>query len=96
MFDAFHLVERLDQAEECFTGLFAEIAYIHPREYNRFSSGFGHVAGLGGELFDGPASASAPGKRYGAVGAIVIAAILYFQEVAGAIASRTGGRVINF
>ena len=90
--DALDLVERADEVEEGLSRLFAEVADIHPRDDNLLTPGGSHFASLCGELFDGAAAAPAPGKGYGAVGAEVVAAVLYLEEVAGAVAPRTRGR----
>ena len=90
--DALDLVERADEVEEGLARLFAEVADVHPRDDNLLTPGGSHFASLCGELLDGAAAAPAPGKGYGAVGAEVVAAVLYLEEVAGAVAPRTRGR----
>ena len=57
MFDSFYLIERLDEVEKGFSGLFAEVSYVDSGNDNFFSSGQGYFPSLFGKLFDGSASA---------------------------------------
>ena len=53
MFDSFYLIERLDEVEKGFSGLFAEVSYVDSGNDNFFSSGQGYFPSLLGKLFDG-------------------------------------------
>lgn len=78
MFDSFYLIERLDEVEKGFSGLFAEVSYVDSGNDNFFSSGQGYFPSLFGKLFDGSASASAPCERNRTIGTEVVATVLNF------------------
>ena len=78
MFDSFYLIERLDEVEKGFSGLFAEVSYVDSGNDNFFSSGQGYFPSLFGKLFDGSASASAPCVRKRSIGSDVVATVLNF------------------
>ena len=89
-FDAGYCVECLEQAEETFPRSLAEIARIDAREdyfHNALRCDF---VRLGDEFGDRDVAALAAGKRDGAVGAVVVTAILDLQERAGPFAGRPG------
>ncbi len=90
-FDAGYCVECLKQAEETFPRGLAEIARIDAREDHFHNALRCDFVCLGDEFGDRDVATLAAGKRDGAVGAVVVTAILDFQERTGPFAGRPGG-----
>ena len=88
--DARHRVQRLQQVQEGLPGALAEVARVHARQHHLHDALRRDGAGLLHDLRDGDVAALAAGQRHGAVGAVVVAAVLDLQEGAGALARRVG------
>ena len=89
--DAFNLVKCVDELREVLAGGAAEIADVHAGEHN-FKSAVGRgLFGLRHHFGNGGVARSTTCGRDGAVGAIIVAAVLHLEEVAGAIAAGAGG-----
>ena len=87
--NAFHIVQRFHQVEESLTGRFAEVSYIDTGQYY-FLSTFGSCpAGLLHHRSNAAVTATSAGKGNGAIGTIIIATVLHFQEETGTVATRT-------
>ena len=89
--DVVQLVQFAEEGEEVLAGMPAEVSGIDPREddfADALRCGFLHsLENLG----DRGGTAGASGVWDGAVGAEVVAAVLYFEETPGAVAKRQGG-----
>ena len=87
--NAFHLVQRLHQVEESLTGRLAEVSDIDAGQYNFLSTFGSRLAGLLHHRSNAAITATSAGKGNGAIGTIIIAAVLHFQEEACPVATRT-------
>ena len=83
-----HIVDATHQVYKSLRGAVAEIAYIDACEYY-LSGSFGNSSAYSVHS-NGyrRTTALASGKRYGAVCAVIIASVLYFEEISGAVACR--------
>ena len=89
-FDTFHLVKRLHQIEEGFSGSLSKVADVHPGN-DYFLTAFGCcLTGLRYNVFNFTVTTSSTGKRNGTIGTEIITSVLHLQEIAGTVASRTG------
>ena len=84
--DAFDLFEFLDELKKGLARRLAEVADVHARQDNLVSSLACHAACLLHEVGDAAVAAAPTGKRYRAIGAEIVAAVLHFEEIAGAVA----------
>jgi hypothetical protein len=89
--DAFDLVELLDELEEGFACGAPEVADVDAGDDDFLAAFLGSGAGLLDEALDAAVAGAASGKRDGAVGAEVVAAVLHLEEVTGAVAVGAGG-----
>ena len=89
-FDTFHLVKRLHQIEEGFSGSLPKVANVHTSN-DYFLTAFGScLTGLRYNVFDFTVTASSTGKRNGTIGTEIITSVLHLQEITGTVSSRTG------
>lgn len=101
-----HLVEGLNKVEEgmvmAFIAVlaFAVVANIHPGEDDLADALLGNFPGIGQDIVEAIAAGDTARLGNGAVGAFVVATVLYFEESAGAIAQGVGADVkvglVNF
>ena len=68
----------------------SEVANVYSCEDDFFCAVGGRSAGHLEGLFDGGATAESAGHGYGTVGAEIVAAVLYFEEGACAVAAGIG------
>ena len=86
--NALYGIQRLDQIEERLAGGLPEIADVHTGNDNLLAS-FGHsLTGLCHQILYPPVTATATGKRNGAIGTEVVATILHLEEIAGTVSTR--------
>ena len=73
-------------------GRFSEIADVDARQDDLLASFSRYLAGLRHKALDGTVTAAAPGEGNGTIGAEIVAAILYLQEMTSTVVGRAGGR----
>ena len=83
--DTLHLIHRLHEVEESFVGGLTEVTDVHTGNHDFLTTLGCRLLTLSHERLDAWVTGVATGKRNGAIGAIVVAAILYLQEIAGAV-----------
>ena len=76
--DALHTVESLDEVDKRLAGGLAKIAYVHSGEHNLVATLAGNAFSLPHKRGNAGVAAEAAGKRYGAVGAEIVAPVLHF------------------
>ena len=87
---ALDIVQRFHKIEKILVGMHAEIANVNPRKYYFAGSCIDGLHGSFHRFGYRCATAAATCKGNCAVSAIIIATILHFQEIAGAVVARTG------
>ena len=90
--DALYPIQGLDQVNETLAGCLAKVADVHTRQHNFLSAFSCSLFGLPYQRLNVRIAAEATGVWNGAIGAEIVAAVLYFQKVAGAVATRAAGR----
>ena len=89
-FNALDSIQSPQQVYEFFAVAFTEISYVYTGQ-NDFTTAFGsHFEGLPNDFFDADIATSASGKRNGAIGTKIIATVLYFQKITGAVSAGAG------
>ena len=90
-FDAFDAIECADELCEALAGGASEITDVHAGEHN-FASAVGcGLFGLCNDFGNGGIARATARSRDGAVGTIIVAAVLHFEKIACAVAARAGG-----
>ena len=89
--DAVHAVESAEQVDELLARRLAEVADVDARQYDFLAALPGCLLGLLHKRGDGAVPAAAAGEGNGAVGAVVVASVLYLEEVACAFAAGAAG-----
>ena len=87
-FDSFYLIHRLDKVDESLVGSLTEIADIHTGNDDFLTAFSSRLLTLSHKRPDARVARIASGKRNGAIGAIIIAAVLHLQEITGTVATR--------
>ena len=87
--DALYLVEGSDEVEEVLAPSPSEVPDIHAGEHDLTTAHRGDTLCFGDDLTDGATTATPTGLGDGAVGTVVVTAVLYLEEVTSAL---VGGR----
>ena len=86
--DSFYLIHRLDKVDESLVGSLTEIADIHTGNDDFLTAFSSRLLTLSHKRLDARVARIASGKWNGAIGAIIIAAVLHLQEITGTVATR--------
>ena len=86
--DSFYLIHRLDKVDESLVGSLTEIADIHTGNDDFLTAFSSRLLTLSHKRLDARVARIASGKRNGAIGAIIVAAVLHLQEITGTVATR--------
>ena len=86
--DSFYLIHRLDKVDESLVGSLTEIADIHTGNDDFLTAFSSRLLTLNHKRLDARVARIASGKRNGAIGAIIIAAVLHLQEITGTVTTR--------
>ena len=86
--DSFYLIHRLDKVDESLVGSLTEIANIHTGNDDFLTAFSSRLLTLSHKRLDARVARIASGKRNGAIGAIIVAAVLHLQEITGTVATR--------
>ena len=86
--DALDAVESLDELEERLARRLAEVADVDARDDNLAATLLRHLARLCDERLDASVATASAGEGNGAVGAVVVATVLNFKEIARAVTAR--------
>ena len=86
--DSFYLIHRLDKVDESLVGSLTEITDIHTGNDDFLTAFSSRLLTLSHKRLDARVARIASGKRNGAIGAIIIAAVLHLQEITGTVATR--------
>ena len=86
--DSFYLIHRLDKVDESLMGSLTEIADIHTGNDDFLTAFSSRLLTLSYKRLDARVARIASGKWNGAIGAIIIAAVLHLQEITGTVATR--------
>ena len=86
--DSFYLIHRLDKVDESLMGSLTEITDIHTGNDDFLTAFSSRLLTLSHKRLDARVARIASGKRNGAIGAIIIAAVLHLQEITGTVATR--------
>ena len=87
-FDSFYLIHRLDKVDESLVGSLTEITDIHTGNDDFLTAFSSRLLTLSHKRLDARVARIASGKWNGAIGAIIIAAVLHLQEITGTVATR--------
>ena len=87
--DSFHLVHRLHKVEEALVGGLSKVTDVHTGNHDFLAALSCRLLTLSHERLDAWVAGIATGERNGAIGTVVVAAILHLQKVAGTIATGT-------
>ncbi len=85
--DTFHLVHRLHKVEETLMGGLSEVTDVHTGNHDFLTAFSCRLLTLSHQRLDAWVAGVATGERNGAIGAVVVAAILHLQEIAGTVAT---------
>ena len=88
--DALDSIECLDEVDKVLACSLSEVTDVDTRQHNLLTTFACSLLSLCHQRGDGRIATEATGIGNGAVGTEVVTAVLYLQEVAGAIASRAG------
>src|SRR3712207_6415167 len=91
-FDAFDLIQRFYQIEKSLSGRLPEIADVHSRQHNLFSTLGGSLTGLFHQRGNRAVTAASARERNGAVRTKIVASILHFHEKTRTVAPGTRSR----
>ena len=86
--DSFYLIHRLDKVDESLVGSLTEITDIHTGNDDFLTAFSSRLLTLSHKRLDARVARIASGKWNGAIGAIIIAAVLHLQEITGTVATR--------
>ena len=86
--DSFYLIHRLDKVDESLVGSLTEITDIHTGNDDFLTAFSSRLLTLSHKRLDAWVARIASGKWNGAIGAIIIAAVLHLQEITGTVATR--------
>ena len=86
--DSFYLIHRLDKVDESLMGSLTEITDIHTGNDDFLTAFSSRLLTLSHKRLDARVARIASGKWNGAIGAIIIAAVLHLQEITGTVATR--------
>ena len=86
--DSFYLIHRLDKVDESLVGSLAEIADIHTGNDDFLTAFSSRLLTLSHKRLDARVARIASSKRNGAIGTIIVAAVLHLQEITGTVATR--------
>ena len=86
--DSFYLIHRLDKVDESLVGSLAEIADIHTGNDDFLTAFSSRLLTLSHKRLNARVARIASSKWNGAIGAIIIAAVLHLQEITGTVATR--------
>ena len=86
--NSLHLVKGLAQVEETLTCCLSEVADVHTGEHNLLAAFSCSLFCLSHERSNGGVTGVATCIWNGAIGAVVVAAVLYLKEIACAVATR--------
>ena len=89
--DALHSVEGLHELEKGFTRGASEVADVHTGQYDFSATCRCGFFGLPHQVGYGRVARQAACCRYSAVGAEIVASVLYFEKIACTLTSRAGG-----
>ena len=87
--DTLHLVHRLHKIQESLMGSLTEITDVHTGDDNLLTSLSCSLLTLSHQRLDARITGISTGERNGTIGAVIVAAILYLQEIAGTVAAGT-------
>ena len=86
--DSFYLIHRLDKVDESLVGSLTEITDIHTGNDDFLTAFSSRLLTLSHKRLDARVARIASGKWNGAIGAIIIAAVLHLQKITGTVATR--------
>ena len=86
--DSFYLIHRLDKVDESLVGSLTEISDIHTGNDDFLTAFSSRLLTLSHKRLDARVARIASGKWNGAIGAIIVAAVLHLQEITGTVTTR--------
>ena len=86
--DSFYLIHRLDKVDESLVGSLTEITDIHTGNDDFLTTFSSRLLTLSHKRLDARVARIASGKWNGAIGTIIVAAVLHLQEITGTVATR--------
>ena len=86
--DSFYLIHRLDKVDESLVGSLTEITDIHTGNDDFLTAFSSRLLTLSHKRLDARVARIASGKWNGAIGTIIVAAVLHLQEITGTVATR--------
>ena len=89
--DTLNGIEGSDQVDEALASGLAEVTDIDARQHNLLATLFDGLPRLIDQRGDGGIATEPTSLGDGAVGAVIVTAVLHLQEIAGAVATRTTG-----
>ena len=85
-FDALHTIQGTQQVNKGFARGATKVARVDPRDDNFLASLRRHLLRLLHQRCDGTVARTPPGNGDGAIGAVIVASVLHFKEIARAVA----------